>query len=56
MSVWEFIGWTIAIPLGLFAALFVYAVIVAVVRVIVRGARRPIVNNVTPIRRHDGDV
>jgi ABC-type phosphate transport system permease subunit len=36
MSVWEFIGWLIAVPLGLMTALFVYAVSVAVVRVTVK--------------------
>ena len=32
MSVWEFIGWLIAVPLALMTAMFVYAVSVAVVR------------------------
>jgi ABC-type phosphate transport system permease subunit len=36
MSVWEFIGWLIAVPLALMTALFVYAVSVAVVRVTVK--------------------
>jgi hypothetical protein len=49
MNVWEFIGWMIAIPMALFAALFVFAALVAVVRVIA-GGTRPTANNVTPIR------
>jgi hypothetical protein len=49
MSVWEFIGWMIAVPMAVFAALFVFAVIVAVVRVIA-GGTKPTANNVTPIR------
>jgi hypothetical protein len=40
MTVWEFIGWLIAVPLGLVTALFVYALLFSVVRTVVRGARR----------------
>jgi hypothetical protein len=40
MSVWEFIGWLIAVPLALTTALFVYAVSVAVVRAIARGTKK----------------
>jgi|AntAceMinimDraft_17_1070374.scaffolds.fasta_scaffold33809_4 ABC-type phosphate transport system permease subunit len=40
MNVWEFIGWLIAVPLGLMTALFVYAVSVAVVRAIARGTKK----------------
>lgn len=40
MSVWEFIGWLIAVPLGLVTVLFVYALMFSVVRTVVRGARR----------------
>ena len=36
MSVWEFIGWLIAVPMALVTVLFVYAVSVAVVRVTVK--------------------
>lgn len=39
MSVWEFIGWLIAVPLTIMTTLFVYAASVAVVRAIVRGAK-----------------
>lgn len=44
MSVWEFIGWMIAVPLGLLSAIFVFAVSVAVVRVTVKQAKRQTVN------------
>jgi len=40
MSVWEFIGWLIAVPLAMTTALFVFAVSVAVVRVTAKRARR----------------
>lgn len=41
MSPWEIIGWAIAVPLIVLSVLFVFAVSVAVVRVIVnRGKRR----------------
>jgi hypothetical protein len=49
MSVWEFIGWLVAIPLAMFVALLVFAVLVAVVRATVRGAKRQTVSNVTPL-------
>ena len=39
MSVWEFIGWLIAVPLAFTTAVFVYAVSVVVVRAIARGAK-----------------
>jgi len=47
MSVWEFIGWLIAVPLGLMTAIFVYAVSVAVVRVTVNRGK-----NKTSAKRH----
>jgi uncharacterized membrane protein len=53
MSVWEFIGWLIAVPLALMSLVFVFAVLVAVVRVTVRGAKNATVSNVTPLRRQD---
>jgi hypothetical protein len=53
MSVWEFIGWLIAVPLTLTTLVFVFAVLVAVARVIVRGAKASTVSNVTPLRRQD---
>ena len=40
MSVWEFIGWVIAVPLALTSLVFVFAVSVAVVRVTAKRARR----------------
>jgi hypothetical protein len=40
MSVWEFIGWMIAVPLALMSAIFVFAVSVAVVRVIAKQSQR----------------
>ena len=40
MSVWEFIGWIIAVPLALTSLVFVFAVSVAVVRVTAKRARR----------------
>jgi hypothetical protein len=40
MSVWEFIGWVIAVPLALTSLVFVFAVSVAVARVTVKRARR----------------
>ena len=40
MSAWEVIGWLIAVPLGITSLIFVYAVSVAVVRAIARGAKR----------------
>lgn len=40
MSVWEFIGWVIAVPLALTSLVFVFAVSVAVVRVIVNPEKR----------------
>jgi hypothetical protein len=49
MSVWEFIGWLIAVPMAMFTALFVIAVLVAVVRVIANGASGK-TDNVTPLR------
>lgn len=39
MSVWEFIGWLIAVPLALTSLVFVSAVSVAVVRVTARHTR-----------------
>jgi hypothetical protein len=53
MSVWEFIGWLIAVPLALMTSVFVFALLGAVVRVIVRGAKASTVSNVTPLRRQD---
>lgn len=44
MSVWEFIGWLIAVPLAMTTALFVIAVSVAVVRVIAKRAQSSTVN------------
>lgn len=52
MSVWEFIGWLIAVPLALMSLVFVFAVLGAVVRVTVRGASKS-ATNVVPIRRQD---
>jgi hypothetical protein len=49
MSVWEFIGWLIAIPMAMFVGLFVIAVLVAVVRAIANGANGK-TDNVTPLR------
>jgi hypothetical protein len=40
MSVWEFIGWVIAVPLALTSLVFVIAVSVAVVRVTANRAKR----------------
>jgi len=40
MSVWEFIGWVIAVPLALTSLVFVFAVSVAVVRVTVNRGKR----------------
>jgi len=39
MSVWEFIGWLIVVPLTITTALFAYAASVAVARAIVRGMK-----------------
>jgi len=49
MSPWEIIGWTIAIPMVIFAVLFAFAVLVAVVRVIADGDKKSA--KVTPIRK-----
>jgi len=51
MSPWEIIGWTIALPMVVFAALFAFAVLVAVVRVIAKGASKNSQAKVTPIRK-----
>ena len=40
MSVWEFIGWVIAVPLALMSLVFVFAVSVAVVRVTASRGKR----------------
>jgi hypothetical protein len=40
MSPWEVIGWTIAVPMVFFAGLFVFAVIVAVIKSLVK-PRKP---------------
>jgi hypothetical protein len=53
MSVWEFIGWLIAVPLALSSAVFVFAVLGAVVRVIAKGANKNLKSNVTPLRKVD---
>jgi hypothetical protein len=53
MSPWEIIGWTIAIPMVIFAALFAFAVLVAVVRVIAGGAKTSLEAKVTPLRKVD---
>lgn len=54
MSPWEIIGWTIAIPMVMFAALFAIAVVVAVVRVTVNGGKSQTAK-VTPIRKAGDD-
>ena len=51
MSVWEFIGWLIAVPMALVTVLFVYAVSVAVVRVTVKRAKNQTVAKVTPLNK-----
>ena len=51
MSVWEFIGWLIAVPMALMTVLFVYAVSVAVVRVTVKRTKNPTVAKVTPLNK-----
>ena len=51
MSVWEFIGWLIAVPMALVTVLFVYAVSVAVVRVTVKRAQNQTVAKVTPLNK-----
>jgi hypothetical protein len=53
MSPWEIIGWTIAIPMVIFAALFAFAVLVAVVRVIANGEHKSPQAKVTPLRKVD---
>ena len=40
MSVWEFIGWVIAVPLALMSLVFVSALMFAVVRVGANRAKR----------------
>jgi hypothetical protein len=50
MSVWEFIGWVIAVPLALTSLVFVYAVSVAVARVTVsRGKRKTVTRHLRPV-------
>lgn len=44
MSVWEFIGWVIAVPLALMSLIVVFAVSVAVVRVTAKRIQRQTVN------------
>jgi len=51
MSPWEVIGWTIALPMVIFAALFAFAVLVAVVRVIAGGGKKNPEAKVTPLRK-----
>lgn len=42
MSVWEFIGWLIAIPMALFTGLFAYAFLVVVAKRIVKGPAKTV--------------
>jgi len=56
MTPWEVIGWTIAIPMVLFAAILAFALVVAVVRVIAGGAKKSLDAKVTPLRKVDDDV
>jgi len=50
MSVWEFIGWLIAVPLAMMTAVFVIAVSVAIVRVIAkRGQRKTVTRHLYPV-------
>jgi hypothetical protein len=51
MSPWEIIGWTIAIPMVVFAALFAFAVLVVVVRAIASGGKTSPTAKVTPLRK-----
>ncbi len=55
MSPWEVIGWTIAIPMVIFAVLFACAVLVAVVRVIANGDKTSPSAKVTPLRKVDNE-
>jgi hypothetical protein len=51
MSVWEFIGWVVAVPLALTSLVFVFAVCVAVVRVTVnRGKRQTATRHLRPVK------
>ena len=50
MSVWEFIGWLIAVPMALVTVLFVYAVSVAVVRVTVKRTRNKTATKLYPTK------
>lgn len=50
MSVWEFIGWLIAVPMALVTVLFVYAVSVAVVRVTVKRAQNKTATKLYPTK------
>ncbi len=51
MSVWEFIGWLIAVPMALMTVLFVYAASVAVVRVTVKRTKNQTAAKVTPLNK-----
>jgi hypothetical protein len=50
MSVWEFIGWVIAVPLALTSLVFVFAVSVAVVRASAKRARRKTATKLYPLK------
>jgi hypothetical protein len=50
MSVWEFIGWVIAVPLALMSLVFVCAVSVAVVRATARRSRRKTATKLYPTK------
>jgi len=55
MSIWEFIGWLIAVPMALMTLIFVIAVCVAVVRVTVKRTQKtqqPKPVKKTPGKRH----
>jgi hypothetical protein len=50
MSVWEFIGWVIAVPLALTSLVFVIAVCVAVVRVTANRGKRATATKLYPLK------
>ena len=41
MSPWEIIGWTIAVPMVVMAGLFVFAIVVATFKAMLKPRKRP---------------